>query len=119
MGTTIEVKFRGDGGEKYEGPERRGVKTERTVEDRVADEIHDDVIAAIRTRLQTGGTNTKVIHRMAPDGCTDPDDFRDEVVSNAVANIGLELALNAAGIDDGSDDGEDADPNEKSMPCAV
>lgn len=41
----IEIKFRGDGGEKYTGPERRGVEdTGRKAEDRVADEIRWKVV---------------------------------------------------------------------------
>lgn len=36
----IEIRFRGDGGPKYKGPERRGVKYGGSAEDRVAGQIH-------------------------------------------------------------------------------
>lgn len=101
----IEVKFRGDGGEKYEGPERRKVNpTKRTVQDRVEDEIREEVKMAIKNFLETGEASTKFTHKSAPADCTDPDDSRDEFVTNAVANIGLELALNATDVDDGEDE---------------
>ncbi len=65
--------------------------------------------------------DTRVVHRPAPDGCTDSDEFRDEIVSNSVSNVGLELALEAAGINEEDENSsEDAtDPDETSMPCPV
>lgn len=117
METTIEVKFRGDGGEKYEGPERRDRATERTVQDRVEDEIRVDVERTIMDFLRTGEIGTKFIHRPAPDGCMDDDDSRDEALINAIAQIGCDLAVKATGIDD--DDDETAAPDEKSMPCTT
>lgn len=96
----FEIKFRGDGGENYEGPDRRDRATGKTVQDRVEDEIRGDVEKTIADFLQTGEVSTKFVHRPAPEGCTDPDDFREEALNNAIAQIGCDLATVATGIEE-------------------
>lgn len=84
----ILVKFRGDGGEKYTSPERRGIEDDgRKAEDRVADEIRWNVIEGVKRYVRTGVISTQIVFNKAPVDCTDSDGFRDAVICAAVGEI--------------------------------
>ena len=101
MAETIEVKFRGDGGE-YTGPERRGQQQSgdedlRTTEDRVTDEIRERVTTATLVGHLLH-EKRKVTYRKAPEGCTDTDEYRENILQEARGNVGIELVEAAVDI---------------------
>lgn len=96
----IEVKFRGDGGEKHEGPERRKKKTKKNIADRVRDDIRETVRKGILNFLMgTGNGNAKITYREAPRGCPDTTDFREDIIQTAIGDISIELADEATDVE--------------------
>lgn len=95
----IEVKFRGDGGEEYGGRERRKKKTDRTVADRVEDDIRETVrdgIFGFLTGAENGGA--KITYLKAPKGCLDTTAFREDILQTAIGDISIELANEAIDV---------------------
>lgn len=89
----IEVKFRGDGGSEYEGPERRTKKKERgTAEDRVGEEIGKTVRDAIGKRARSTQPALTISYSKAPEGRGDSDEFREDVIRTAIADIAIGVA---------------------------
>lgn len=96
----IEIKFRGDGGEKYAGPERRGVEdTGRKAEDRVADEIRWEIVDGVKRYVRTDVISTQIVFNKAPADCTDPDGFRDAVICSAVEKISSEFFFGGINVE--------------------
>lgn len=92
---TIEVKFRGDGGPEYTGPERRNKeKGKGTAEDRVGKEIGKAVRDATRKRTSTKPVLT-INYSKTPEGHGDGDEFREDVIHTAIADVVIKLAEEA------------------------
>lgn len=96
----IEVKFRGDGGETYVGPERRKKKTKRNIADRVKDDIREAVRDGVADFVNTvGEKSTKITYRKAPRGCHDTTDFREDIIQTAIGDVALELMDEAIDVE--------------------
>lgn len=99
----IEVKFRGDGGdggEEYDGRERRKKKTKRNIVDRVKDDIREAVRDGIADFVNTvGEKSTKITYKKAPKGCLDTTEFREDIVQTAIGDVSIELADEAIDVE--------------------
>ena len=93
---TIKVKFRGDGGPEYTGPERRTKEKGRgTAESRVEKEISGAVGKAIKKDTTEPELGISYKKTPADNSRADSDEFREDVIRSAIAQIAIELAEKA------------------------